>query len=215
MNRIHTDREPSETNRLEAFSDGVFAVAITLLAFNLTVPRLANGAPVTNLGQALFDQWPVYLTYIVSFLTILVMWINHHALFKMIRRTDHTFLLLNGGLLLLVTAVPFATALLSTYLLQPDSKIAQGIYAMLQLVLAIFYNSMLLYATRHRRLLKADIEDQSVGTYIRQYAFGPLLDILALGLDIFSAQASLGVCILMVLFFSLPPSLTMRRRPEG
>ncbi len=97
-----------QTGRLESFSDGVFAVAITLLVFNLQVPHLPTGAiSVAALGSALFAQWPSYLTFITSFAMILIMWASHHGIFRMVYRADTPFLFANGLLLLLVTVVPF------------------------------------------------------------------------------------------------------------
>jgi uncharacterized membrane protein len=111
-----------ETGRVEAFSDGVFAVAITLLAFDvLKIPEAPEGAPfgASELFTALAHQWPIYLTFLTSFATILIMWMNHHAMFKLVQKTDGVFMLANGFLLLLVTLVPFPTGLLAQYLLTP------------------------------------------------------------------------------------------------
>ena len=144
----------TETTRLEAFSDSVFAVAITLLALTLVVPRPADLRAGHRLLAALLDQWPTYLAYGLSFLTILIMWINHHALFRLIRRTDHLFLLINGLLLLIITTYPFATNLLATYLRQPDDKrVAQLIYVGLSLLMAVTFNGMWRYASHDNRLL--------------------------------------------------------------
>ena len=105
------EQEPAlekETNRVEAFSDGVFAVAITLLVFDLKVPLL-DKHPYTNreLVGLLFAQWPFYLSFFLSFATIFVMWVNHHAMFKLIQRSSTPFLFANGFLLLLIITVPF------------------------------------------------------------------------------------------------------------
>jgi uncharacterized membrane protein len=98
-----------DTTRLEAFSDGVFAIAITLLVLNIRIPE------TPNLAQALRGQWPSYLAYLLSFLTILNLWVNHHNIFHYISRTDHWFLFINGLLLLGVCVLPFPTALLAQY----------------------------------------------------------------------------------------------------
>src|SRR5947207_15849922 len=113
-----------QTGRLESFSDGVFAVAITLLVFNLQVPHLPTGAiSVPALGSALFKQWPSYLTFMTSFATILIMWSSHHSIFKLVYRADTPFLFANGLLLLLVTVVPFPTSLLAQYLTTPPAAL--------------------------------------------------------------------------------------------
>src|SRR5512132_2117231 len=105
----YEQEQEKETGRIEAFSDGVFAIAITLLVLDLKVPRdLDEGV---SLAQALLRQWPSYLAFIASFATIGVMWINHHKLFTLIKRSDDVLLILNVILLLGVTLTPFPTAL--------------------------------------------------------------------------------------------------------
>ncbi len=200
----------TETGRLEAFSDGVFAVAITLLALNLAVPRLADGRPAPHLVAALAGQWPVYLAYALSFLTILIMWVNHHALFVFIRRADHLFLLLNGLLLLVITAIPFATALLAAYLREPDpdKKAAQTVYSSLSLAMALVYNRMWAYASRDGRLLDPAADGRLVESITKQFRVGPGLYLLTVLLAFVSAEASLALCILLAVFFALPSTLT-------
>jgi len=198
--------EPADTARLEAFSDGVFAVAITLLALDLHVPDPATlpHGPHGGLVPVLLGQWPVYLAYGLSFLTILIMWINHHNLFRLIRRTDHLFLLLNGLLLLSVTTVPFATSLLATYLREPDKRVAQVVYSAVSLALATAFNRMWAYASHDRRLLGPDADERMVRGVTQAYRFGPLIYSVTVVLALLSAEASLALCILLALFFALP-----------
>src|SRR5205823_3961278 len=99
--------------RLEAFSDGVFAIVITLLAFDLHRPPPGTG---TSLASALWEQWPSYLAYVVGFLQIGVMWLNHHRVFQQVRSVDGVLLVLNLNLLLWVALVPFATGIVADYL---------------------------------------------------------------------------------------------------
>lgn len=197
-----------ETTRLEAFSDGVFAVAITLLALNLGVPATREIQQGHGLTVALLEQWPAYLGYALSFLTILIMWVNHHTLFHLIARTDHLFLLLNGLLLLVVTAMPFATALLATYLLQPERRVAMVVYSGLSLVMATAFNRMWAYASHGARLLDPEANPALVRGVTRAYRFGPLLYLIALALAFWSATASLTLCILLAIFFALPSTVT-------
>jgi len=201
-----TSGETADTARLEAFSDGVFAVAITLLALDLRVPDPATlpHGPHGGLVPVLLGQWPVYLAYGLSFLTILIMWINHHNLFRLIRRTDHLFLLLNGLLLLSVTTVPFATSLLATYLRQPDKRAAQVVYGAVSLAMATAFNRMWAYASRDRHLLGPDADERMVREVTRAYRFGPLIYSATVVLALLSAEASLALCILLALFFALP-----------
>src|SRR5262245_38296079 len=125
----HDRDKARDKARLEAFSDGVFSIAITLLALDLKVPRDQDPANETALGAALLAQWPAYLAFVTSFFTILVMWVHHHNLFRLLRRTDSSFLFANGLLLALVTAVPFPTSLIAEYLTTPSARVAAAVYA--------------------------------------------------------------------------------------
>src|SRR5262249_53867686 len=121
--------DEKETGRIEAFSDGVFAIAVTLLVLELKVPHLADGGANGSLGRALAAQWPSYVALVTSFFTILVMWANHHRIFDLVRRIDAPFLYSNGLLLLCVTVVPFPTALLAEYFRKPGGPVAAAVYA--------------------------------------------------------------------------------------
>jgi uncharacterized membrane protein len=124
-------RVEKETSRLEAFSDGVFAIAITLLVLELKVPHAAAGKEQTAfaLGEKLLREWPSYLALSTSFFTILIMWVHHHLLFKLVRKVDAKLLFANGFLLLLVSVVPFPTAVVAEYLATPEAPAASEFYA--------------------------------------------------------------------------------------
>src|SRR5579884_3581999 len=117
--------DEKETGRLEAFSDGVFAVAITLLVLNIRIPGSetfpATLLPDTDLWRKLGEEWPTLAAYVTSFATIGVMWLNHHRLFIHIKRTDTVLMLLNLLLLLTIVFVPVPTALLAEYLVSSIS----------------------------------------------------------------------------------------------
>src|SRR4051812_39313370 len=97
------------TNRLEAFSDGVFAIAITLLVLEIHVPKPGHGG---SLGHELAAQWPSYAAFVISFLTIGIIWINHHAMVRRLRVADPSILIWNLLLLMTVSVLPFTTALM-------------------------------------------------------------------------------------------------------
>jgi uncharacterized membrane protein len=101
-------RTVTETSRLETFADGVFAIAVTLLVLGIRVPE-----PTEALTDALRRQWPEFLAYVVSFLTIGIMWVQHHRLFTLIRRSNSTFAMINVVFLMFVAFVPFPTAVLA------------------------------------------------------------------------------------------------------
>ena len=120
--------EEKETGRVEAFSDGVFAVAITLLAFNLQVPKLGDAATPGQLALALARQWPSYIGFVTSFFTVLIMWVNHHGVFRLIQKTNARLLFVNGYLLMMTTAVPFSTSLVTQYLESFVGTLGRGPY---------------------------------------------------------------------------------------
>lgn len=199
-----TVEEEKETGRIEAFSDGIFGIAITLLILNIKVPKAADIRGHATLLQALGAQWPAYLSYLNSFLTVLIMWMNHHKLFRHIRRSDHVFLLLNGLLLMGVTIVPFPTAVLAEYVNTPEARPAAAIYSGTYLVTAILFYVLWHYAARDHRLLARNHDRENVAAISRQYRYGPLLYLIAFLLAFVSVWASVGMCAALAIFFALP-----------
>jgi uncharacterized membrane protein len=195
--------EEKETGRVEAFSDGVFAIAITLLVLNLHVPRTSDLAGRT-LGAVLATQWPGYLSYLTSFATILVMWVNHHIMFTRICRVDQAFLFLNGFLLLLVTFVPFPTDLVAQHFRSGGeaARTAGLVYAGTYVLIAVAFRAMWSYASKGGRLLAAHLDRERVDEITRQYAPGLPLYVAAFVLAFFSVAASLALCMALALFFA-------------
>lgn len=187
-----------ETGRLEAFSDGVFAIAITLLILNIEVPPLDGG----TLAQAILKQWPAFLAYFVAFLSILIMWVNHHTLFRHIRRIDRPFLIINGLLLMTITFVNYPTALLTRYLTNEDGRRTAAVFfSATFVVLAILYNVLWRYAAHNGRLLGSNPNRAAVEAITRQYRYGPLIYVMALVLAFFSPPASLILNGLLAIYF--------------
>src|SRR5260370_33325631 len=133
-----------ETARQEAFSDGVFAVAITLLVLGIQVPPDKSGDGI--LLGALLSQKITLLAFVTSFATIGIMWINHHRLFTHIRRTDNILLILNLLLLLMIVFVPFPTALLTEHAVRPGQHLAAAVYSGTFGLTAIGSNALCRYA---------------------------------------------------------------------
>jgi TMEM175 potassium channel family protein len=198
-----------ETGRVEAFSDGVFAIAMTLLVLNVKVP---NTDQPGQLGSLLWQQWPSYLAFVISFAFIGIMWVNHHRLFVHIRRIDHMLLVLNGALLLGVTAVPFPTAVLAQYLGKPDEKAATMLYAGTYVVVALFFNVLWRYAASGHRLLGEEVDEAEVNRITRQYAYGPLLYLACFALAYINVAASLALNVALAIFFALPPNKVTRAK---
>jgi uncharacterized membrane protein len=192
-----------QTGRLESFSDGVFAVAITLLVFNLQVPHLPAGVvSVTALGGELLKQWPSYLTFMTSFATILIMWASHHTIFKMVYKVDTPFLFANGLLLLLVTVVPFPTSLVAQYLSTPAAALACAVYAGIFVVINLAYNLLWWTAVRERRLLHPAITDSQVKRLTRHILLGLPVYGLSTLLAFWNPYISLGLCSCLWIFWA-------------
>jgi TMEM175 potassium channel family protein len=193
--------ETKETGRLEAFSDGVIAVAITLLALEIKVPPLDEGS---TLLQRLAEQWPIYLAFLLSFATIGIMWINHHRLFTLIKRVDHNFLILNTLLLMGITLVPFTSALVGEYIGHDGEEIAAMIYSGMFLVIAIFFNLLWWYAARQHWLDLSGDQLRMVKITNRQYRFSPFYYLIALLIAPYSVPLSIGMNIVFAIFYALP-----------
>lgn len=202
----------TETARVEAFSDGVFAIAITLLILEIKIPSPGS----TSLSLQLLRQWPSYISFVISFAFIGIMWMNHHRLFTQIRRCNDGLLLLNLLLLLGVNAVPFPTAVLAAHLRQPGQRTAVLLYNGTYVFIAICFNVLWRYASAEkRRLLAADVDQRSVAHITRQYSFGPVLYLVCFALTYVSVAASLMLNGAMACFFALPPHLVEKRHSPG
>ncbi len=200
--------EGKETGRLEAFSDGVFAVAITLLVLNIKVPGIelpsAKLLSDNDLWKELWNEWPMLVAYGISFATIGIMWLNHHRLFNHIKRTDTTLLLLNLLLLLIIVFIPVPTALLSEYLILPDQHVAAIIYSGVCLAMACSFNILWRYASYNNRLLGKNVDSRSVAAISRQFLGGPLLYLIAFVLAWISVPVCIALSFVLALFFAVP-----------
>jgi uncharacterized membrane protein len=204
--------EEKETGRIEAFSDGVFAIAATLLILEIHVPTSATGDLLPDaaaLLASLLHQWPHYLAYFIGFSTIVIMWINHHGLFQLVRRSDHGLLIWNSLLLLVISVVPFPTALLADYLLPFDarSQLALGVYSCWGIVIALSYNGLWWHMSRHNRLINRTADPRAVRAVTQSFFFGPILYLVGLIAAFIYAPASLAVNLFIVIFFALPSRL--------
>jgi uncharacterized membrane protein len=196
--------------RLEAFSDGVFAIAITLLVLDIHVPEPGSGS---SLASELAAQWPSYVAYVVSFLTIGIIWINHHAMIRRLREVDHGVMIWNLLLLLTVGILPFTTALMAAYLKAGEGdQLAAGLYSgsflVMSLVFAATQRQILLVKTH----LHTEELDESVRRNILARAVVGLVPYLvATVAALFSAYVSLAICAAVAVFYALPMASADRR----
>lgn len=180
-----------ETARVEAFSDGVFAIAITLLILEIHIPRLAADATSRNLYSALAALWPSVVALLMSFFAILLMWMNHHELIRLVRHIDYHFLFANGFLLLLVTVVPFPTAILAQYLGTRASNAAVVLYCVTFVVGSVAYNLLFASIAHNRRLVGPEIEDSVLARIRQTYYAGLVVYTIAAVVAVWSAAGGL------------------------
>lgn len=198
----------SETARLETFSDGVFAIAITLLVLEIRVPPSHGALP---LGVALRALWPSYLGYAISFITIGIMWVNHHSMFRHIRRADRSFLLLNVLFLLVLAFIPFPTAVLAEHLTTANGgRTAALLFGSTYVGMALAFNLVWRYGAGRAHLLAPDVDRETVQTITRLYTLGPVLYLTATLLAFASVAASLALHGALALSFALPEGAALR-----
>jgi uncharacterized membrane protein len=190
------------TTRMEAFSDGVFAIAITLLVLEIEVPEPGGG----SLGHELAAQWPSYAAFVVSFLTIGIIWINHHAMVRRLRLVDHSILIWNLLLLMTVSALPFTTALMATYLKESQGEVlAAAIYSGSFVAMALVFTGM----NHHILFGRVDFLGEAREEAARRLAWrrgfvGVVPYILATALAPISPYLTLAICAAIAFFYALP-----------
>lgn len=193
-----------DTKRLEAFSDGVIAIAITLLVLGIAAP--GSGKP---LGRGLADLWPSYFAYAVSFLLIGAIWINYHEMFGHIVRVDGVLLLLNLLALMLIAFLPFPTAVLTkAFTGGADEALAAAFYGGTLTVLGVLVNVMWRYAAHRHRLLDSALSQDEARRMARRFVVGPLGYAVATLVALAFPPGALVVFLLLVVFYLWP-----RKRP--
>ena len=198
-------------NRIEAISDGVIAVAITLLVLNLEVPD--PGSPV-GLAQQLLALWPELLAYVISFLSIGIIWINHHTMLRRLDAVDHSILILNVMLLMCIVLLPFSTSLLATYLDAPHGgRLAAAVYAGSFLLTSSVFLAMQHHVLTRRRQLPGERHgDREVRAILRRSALAIPAYLLAGVASLVSPYLTLAVCVAAGVFYLLRPPAERGRR---
>jgi uncharacterized membrane protein len=189
-------------NRLETFADGVFAIAATLLILSVD-NRIGGGA----LGGQLTHAWPSYVAYAVSFVTIGIMWINHHQVMGQIGRVDRRFILANVGLLLCIAFVPFPTRLVAEHVRDSSARDAALTYGFTMTTTAIFFSVVWFYASLGGRLLRDDADPRAVAGISRSYLPGPLIYLASTLIAFASSTASVILYLAIAAFYVLESSL--------
>lgn len=187
------------TSRVEAFSDGVFAIAITLLILDIRVPDAGEG----SLARALLRQWPSFTSYAVSFAVIGIIWVNHHAIFRYVVRVDRVVLFLNLGLLMAVSFLPFPTALFARYLRDSGTNghVAAFVYGSTMTVLSIVWSALWWYLSHRQDVHRGTIGHEAAHQVARQGFVGPLAYGATLGLAWVSPPLTLAVFAALAVFW--------------
>jgi uncharacterized membrane protein len=190
----------SETARLETFSDGVFAIAATLLILEL---KLDGRGSVTH---QLLHIWPSYAAYAISFATIGIMWINHHSLFRQVARVDRTFLAINVIFLMVIAFIPFPTHVLASHL-HHDAQAAAFFYGLTSMCMAIMFSAVWFYAAIGRRLIDPAAEQRTISGISRSFLPGIPLYAVATLSSLLSAWVALGLYAALAAFYVLESSI--------
>lgn len=196
---VSTQSDLAETGRLEAFSDGVFAIAITLLVLELHSPELEEGQ---RLWPALLDEWPQFAAYLTSFAILGIMWVNHHSMFRQIKRADRGLMFLNLLLLLWATLLPFPTSLFAEHLEDEsiNANVAAAVYSANLTLAAIAFSAIWWHVLRNH-LVDHDMDKTQMRRSLLRYSLGTVIYGACIGLSFISAQATLLVVFLLAVYY--------------
>ncbi|MDQ1467345.1 MAG: potassium channel family protein [Actinomycetota bacterium] len=191
--------------RLEAFSDGVFAVAITLLALDLAVDGPGHGSLANQLRQ----QWPSFVAYVVSFFIIGITWVNHHELFNAFAKVDRALLFLNLVLLLFIVAIPFATTTMATYLTSggADAHLAAALYGAVLEGMGLSYGAIFAWSLRGTNR-REPLPPAAARAATLRFGLGSIVYLVAIGLAFISAPASLALIAAVAVYYAFEQTAT-------
>lgn len=218
MGRTRKPKMPNDsllrraTSRMEAFSDGVFAIAITILVLELAVPAGSE----EDLLQAILDQWPSYIAYVVSFATIGAVWLKHTVVTDLMAHTDQAFMRLNLGLLMVVSFVPFPTRLVAEHIQagpEPE-RVAVMFYGIVLMLMSILISVMWRYAVR-ASLVDTEIADDDVRAATKMLTPTLGFYVVALIVAYFHPEVAVLIMLLAAVLFWIPAAVLPRRTRAG
>jgi len=192
-----------ETARIEAFSDAVFAIAVTLLVLELHIPEFNEGSSPAKLLQQLSGQWPAYIAFIISFFSIFIIWVNHHKVFKQIYKRNTGLMFANGLILFLVSLVSYPSALLARFYLSDAKQLSVTIYTGMFVLVNIAFNLLWQQATKDKNLLRPGISDEAIKQLRNNYLYGFPTYLAAFVISFFFPDAALLICILLWIYWAL------------
>lgn len=184
-----------ELDRIVFFSDAVFAIAITLLVLDIHVPEIPERLVDEQLPGRLLALWPKYLSYVLSFVVILMYWMAHHITFRAIKRYDRTLIWLNSLFLMCIAFLPFPTSLLGEY---GDNQLAVAIYAASVAVARLLLTAVWWYASSGHRLIDESFPESTIRIYLVRGLAVALAFVISIGISFFSVSAATYFWILLV-----------------
>lgn len=202
------DKVDRGTHRVEAFSDGFFAIVITLLVLDLRLPEAASGEAALPVRQQLLALWPVGLAYVVSFVNIYILWVSHHELMRITTKADTGFLYLNGGLLLGVAIMPFSTAVLADHVTTEDATVPAALYTGALMWVALFFNLLWRYLCAQPTRVLSSVGRRDRLRISRTQSVTFLLYLAAFVLAWFAPLASIAVTLALAIFFAVADRLS-------
>ncbi len=189
-----------ETLRIEAFSDGVFCIAVTLLSIEIGV-ELHGEVSNKGLQEALLHKWPICLAYVISFVNVLLAWIGHHGIFKMFRQSDGSIMITNGLLLMLVALVPFPTKTLGEFLLTDALQTAVIFYTGYFVLISLAFRLLWYAASRKKELLVHDITAKQIKQTTRNENIGLICNTIIFGVAFINPWAALILSFAMWVYW--------------
>lgn len=192
-----------ETARIEAFSDAVFAIAVTLLVLELHVPEYRYGSKPAMLINELKIQWPGYLAFLISFFSIFILWVNHHKLFKQIYKRNTGIMFANGLILFLVSLVSYPSALLARFYETPSQQIAVSIYTGMFVLINLAHILLWYLASKDRSLLRPGLGEKAIAAIRNDYRYGFPTYLAAFALSFYFPATALLICILLWVFWAV------------
>jgi len=189
-----------ETLRIETFSDGVFCIAVTLLSIEIGV-ELHGDVTNKELSHALLSKWPIYLAYVISFINVLLAWIGHHSLFKMLHKSDNSVMITNGLLLMLVALVPFPTKTLGEFLLTGGFKTATIFYTGYFVLISLAFRLLWHAASRRTGVLSSDVTASQIKQTTRNENIGLICNIIIFVVAFFNPWLALALSFVMWVYW--------------
>jgi uncharacterized membrane protein len=189
-----------ETLRIETFSDGVFCIAVTLLSIEIGV-ELHGDVTDKELTHALLAKWPLYVAYVISFVNVLLAWIGHHGLFKMLHRSDNSIMITNGLLLMLVALVPFPTKTLGEFLVTDGLKTATIFYTGYFVLISIAFRLLWYAASRRPGILANDVTPTQIKQTTRNENIGLICNTIIFSVAFFNPWLALTLSFAMWVYW--------------